>query len=209
MDLDRRLDDLWYRPIERLPDEFDFPRGESAVLLLIVSDPEPGLVLTRRAARLRTDPGFVALPGGRCEPNETAAQAARRETCEEIGICEADITVRGRFDDAWSSAGFRVVPVVATTADTLDLRAASPDEVHEARIAPLRELADPTRRRRVVKEIDGHEYVDEVIDLDDDWEVYGLTADLVLDLTTWIEGSDRRRIEARRADLEHFASHRW
>ena len=208
MDLERRLSDLWFRPVERLPDDIVFPRGESAVLLLIVPTPEgPGLVLTRRATTMRTDPGFVSLPGGRCEAGESAAQAARRETCEETGICVDDITVHGRFDDAWSSAGFRVTPVVATTSATIDLREGTA-EVAETRAVPLSELAEPARRRTVRKEIDGHTYVDEVIDLDD-WEIYGLTADLVIDLLDWTEGVDRRRVDQRRADLAHFAPSRW
>jgi 8-oxo-dGTP pyrophosphatase MutT (NUDIX family) len=208
MDLERRLADLWFRPVERLPDDIVFPRGESAVLLLIVPTPgDPGLVLTRRSPTMRTDPDFVALPGGRCELGESAAQTARRETCEEIGISPDDITVRGRFDDAWSSAGYRVTPVVATTDVEIDLRDSS-TEVAETRVVSLTDLADPSRRRTVTKEIDGHIYVDEVIDLDD-WEVHGLTADLVIDLLDWAEGADRRRVDERRADLVHFAPRRW
>lgn len=210
MDLERRLADLWFRPIDRLPDDIDFPRGESAVLLLIAPTPDgPGLVLTRRASGRHTDPDVVSLPGGRCAPGETPAQAARRETCEETGICVDHITVHGRFDDAWSSAGYRVTPVVATTSETIDLRDGDDsEEVAETRVVPLAELADPSRRRQVSKEVDGHRYVDEVIDLDD-WEVHGLTADLVIDLTTWAEGHDRRRVGERRDELEHFAPRRW
>ncbi len=208
MDLEKRLADLWFRPIERLPDDIEFPRGESAVLLLIAPTPAgPGLVLTQRASAMRTDPDFVSLPGGRCEPGESPAQAARRETCEETGICVDDITVHGRFDDAWSSAGYRVTPVVATTSETIDPRDHSA-EVAETRIVPLADLADPSRRHQVTKEVDGHVYVDEVIDVDD-WEIYGLTADLVIDLTTWANGTDRRRVDERRDDLAHFAPRRW
>ena len=71
MVLARRLDDLADRATDRL--EAAFPRGDSAVLRLIVHDPsgdgggEPGLVLTRRSADLRTDPGYVAFPGGRID----------------------------------------------------------------------------------------------------------------------------------------------
>jgi hypothetical protein len=97
--------------------------------------------------------------------------------------------------------------VVATPDVDIDLRESS-TEVAETRVVTLAELADPSRRRKVTKEIDGHIYVDEVIDLDD-WEVHGLTADLVIDLLEWAEGADRRRVDERRADLVHFAPRRW
>lgn len=45
-----------------------------------------------------SQPGEVAFPGGAIEPNETAQEAAIRETMEELGVMEAQITVFGEID---------------------------------------------------------------------------------------------------------------
>ncbi|MEZ5165519.1 MAG: hypothetical protein R2695_03150 [Acidimicrobiales bacterium] len=60
-----RLDALDTRRTAKLT--APFPKGDGAVLVLVVLGPEPGLVLTRRSRGMQTDPGHVALPGGRVE----------------------------------------------------------------------------------------------------------------------------------------------
>ncbi|KAI5844258.1 NUDIX hydrolase domain-like protein [Tricharina praecox] len=61
----------------------------AAVLVLLFSDRRGDLrvVLTVRSVHLRTFAGQVALPGGKADfLSETAAQTARREAWEEIGL---------------------------------------------------------------------------------------------------------------------------
>ncbi|KAI5798865.1 NUDIX hydrolase domain-like protein [Geopyxis carbonaria] len=61
----------------------------AAVLILLFADRRGDLnvVLTVRSAQLRTFAGQVALPGGKADYlSETAAQTARREAWEEIGL---------------------------------------------------------------------------------------------------------------------------
>ena len=176
----RRWDDL---PLDRLGLELP----PAAVLMLLWGDADaPQLLLTRRAARLRTQPGDIALPGGRCDLGE--------------------IELVGRFDESWSSAGSRVVPVVGWTDRAPELRA-SPDEVADIIVVPLADLADPANHGYRVTPAGDHEYRDSVITVGD-VVVYGFTADLVLDLTVWLSGGDRRRTDERLADLVHFAGQR-
>lgn len=191
----------------------DFPRGTSAVLVLIVDSgtTEPGLVLTRRSADLRTDPGFVAFPGGKVDDGETIEDAARRECEEEVGIPADRITIHGRLTESWNGAGFRIVPVVASVAGPIELRPQA-EEVSLAAIVPLADVVADANHRNVIKAIDGHDFVDDVIRFDHDgseWELYGPTADIARDLAAALAGETRDSITRRQADLDHFATHRW
>ena len=60
----------------------------AAVLILLFADPAGALrvVLTVRSKSLRSYSGQSALPGGKCDDEETAFVTARREASEEIGL---------------------------------------------------------------------------------------------------------------------------
>lgn len=212
MVLARRLDDLADRAADRL--EAAFPRGDSAILLLLVHDTsgdgggEPGLVLTRRSADLRTDPGYVAFPGGRIDEGESIWDTAGRECEEEVGVPRADVTFHGRLDDTWNGAGFRIVPVVASTPGPVTLRPREA-EVSAAAVVPLAAVVNDDHHQVVTKRLDGHDFLDDVIEFahrDLRWQLYGPTADIARDLTAWLRGDDRRSHARRQADLDHFAA---
>jgi mutator protein MutT len=70
------------------------------------------LLLTRRAAGLRSHAGQWALPGGRLDDGETPEQAALREMAEEVGLHLAPSAVLGRLDDYVTRSGYLITPVV-------------------------------------------------------------------------------------------------
>ena len=55
------------------------------------------VVLIRRAAHLRANPGEIAFPGGRIEPGEVPLQAALREAEEEVGLSPDGLEVLGEL----------------------------------------------------------------------------------------------------------------
>jgi 8-oxo-dGTP pyrophosphatase MutT (NUDIX family) len=198
-DVEQRLRALAERPVQRLP--LDGPAasfGRSAVLLLVAPvEGVPSLVLTRRGAGLRQDGGLIALPGGHVDEGETVEEAALREAEEELGIDPAVVRLAGRLDDAWSKFGTVVAPVVGSCEVLPELRPA-PGEVDEAIVVAVDDLRSP---RRMEREVHGHRFTDEVLDLAS-CRVIGLTADLVLSLVDWLDDRPVDRFARRVALLD-------
>jgi 8-oxo-dGTP pyrophosphatase MutT (NUDIX family) len=116
----------------------------AAVALALVAD-EWGnacFVLTRRAAGLRAHGGQWALPGGRIDPGESAADAALRELDEECGLKLDERSLLGELDDYPTRSGYNITPVVAWVSANATLTA-NPEEVSAIHRVPLSELDRP------------------------------------------------------------------
>lgn len=114
---------------------------KSAVMLLVQETAEGQfLVLEKRALTLRSQPGDISLPGGRIDGSETAAEAAVRETCEELGIREEELEVIGPMDFFISHYGAIIYPFVARTKATVFRP--NPPEVDELIRVPLEKLKE-------------------------------------------------------------------
>ena len=116
----------------------------AAVCLILTDDGEGGaaLVLTRRAEHLSAHSGQFALPGGRIDTGETAAEAALREAREEIGIELAPEAILGRLDDYPTRSGYLITPIVAWAPDDAAMRA-NPAEVAAIYRVLLADLSRP------------------------------------------------------------------
>jgi mutator protein MutT len=119
-------------------------RRPAAVAVALVADEhgEASFILTRRAARLRAHAGQWALPGGRIDEGETAADAARRELTEEVGIVLPAEAVLGVLDDYATRSRFVITPVVIWGSHTEEL-VANPYEVAAVYRVPLTVLEAP------------------------------------------------------------------
>jgi len=199
-----RLEELRHRRVDTLAVEtLPIALREAAVLLLLYEQyGEAWLALTRRGAALRTHAGDVSLPGGVCEPGETAQDAALREAAEEIGLDVRQTTVMGRLDDAWSSAGHRIVPIVAWHFGVPRCRVDG-IEVSEVIELVVPELADPTNHDRQIVPLGEIDYTDDTIRCSG-VTIVGLTADIVVDLVYWLDGRDRRRVADRMHGLRYL-----
>ncbi len=119
----------------------------AAVLAPIIPRPE-GLtvLLTLRAAHLRSHSGQVAFPGGKIDAGETPAETALREAREEIGLAPSLVEPLGWLDPYLTGTGYRVTALVALI-DPAFVPALNPAEVADAFETPFAFLMDAANHR--------------------------------------------------------------
>jgi 8-oxo-dGTP pyrophosphatase MutT (NUDIX family) len=119
----------------------DRPELKQAAVAVCVTEAAgtPSLLLTRRAARLRSHPGQWALPGGRREAGESAVQGALRELAEEVGLHLGSGAVLGVLDDYVTRSGYVMTPVICW-AGPAGAQAGTGAEVAEVHHIPLADL---------------------------------------------------------------------
>ena len=120
-------------------------RKAAAVAVVVIGAPDKdgdgGVILTKRAPRMRAHPGQWALPGGRIDADETAPLAARRELDEELGLRLEDASVLGELDDYPTRSGYRITPVVMWLDAGIGDLSPHPSEVASVHVATWEMLA--------------------------------------------------------------------
>ena len=117
---------------------------KAAVAVTLVPDHEGRgcFLLTRRSAKLARHGGQWALPGGRMDEGESAAEAALRELEEEVGLALGAEAIVGRLDDFATRSGFVITPMVVWCEEFREL-IPDPSEVARAYRVPLADLDRP------------------------------------------------------------------
>lgn len=160
-----------------------------AAVLVPLVEREQGLtvLLTQRAAHLKTHAGQISFPGGRLEAEDAdAAAAALREAQEEIGLSSSFVEVVGFLPDHLVISGFRVTPVVAFVRPDFSL-AIDATEVEEAFEMPLAHLLEPGNHLPRTRWFDGYEV--EFTDLSFESRViWGATAGMLLTFYRMLRG---------------------
>ncbi|MBW3652380.1 MAG: CoA pyrophosphatase [Actinobacteria bacterium] len=157
-------------------------RTRAAVLVaLYVDDGDLHAVFTRRRHDLRSHPGEISFPGGRCDPADASLlDTALRESEEEIGLPRDAAVILGALPPTPTVAtNYGVYPFVGLIEPgcAWTLSAWEVEEVLELRLRDLR--AARTRRRLLHR---GIPFRSDVYDISAQAVIWGATARIVGDL---------------------------
>ena len=121
------------------------PREASAAVLVALFEEagEAHVVLTRRAATMRSHRHQVSFPGGRLDPGERLEQAALREAEEEVGLDPETVELLGRLPQFEAFAGLATITPFVGALPARPLLRPNPAEVERAFSVPLAALAAP------------------------------------------------------------------
>ncbi len=131
--------------------------------------------------------GQIGLPGGSLEEGEGAAEAALRETEEELGVPPKSVDILGALSETHvPPSGYLVRPFVGWIS-TRPLFRPSAAEVAGIVEPSLEELLDPARRLSETREIGGRGWTVPFFRLAGH-DVWGATARMLAELAALLEG---------------------
>ena len=150
-------------------------REKAAVLLPVLTQPEPALVLTQRSSTLDSHAGEVAWPGGKQDPeDDSLLTTALREAWEEIALPPQSCNVVAELRPFISKFGLMVTPYVGLIEEPVEL-SANPDEIEAIFTLPLSWLKDDPRTQTDVVSRFGETHHVPVYHYDG-FRIWGLTA---------------------------------
>ncbi|KAM1108210.1 hypothetical protein ACFX2I_004908 [Malus domestica] len=161
-------------------------RAAILVCLFKGDDGELRVILTKRSSSLSSNPGDVALPGGkRDEADADDVDTALREAKEEIGLDPSLVNVVTVLDHIVNKRGMTVVPVIGLLSD---IKAFSPApnaaEVEAIFDAPLEMFLKDEKRREEEREWMGDKYLLHYFDFEADdgkeYVIWALTAGVLI-----------------------------
>jgi 8-oxo-dGTP pyrophosphatase MutT (NUDIX family) len=164
------------------PDLFPQAKKQSAVLIgLTERDGVLHVLLTKRAAHLRSHAGQIAFPGGKVdEQDDNIVTTALRETEEEIGLARQKLEVFAQLPSYKTISGFQITPIVAFF-EHYEKLTKSPDEVEEIFFVPLQHFLMTKNRITVDVEFNNRQHKVHFTPYKN-YNIWGATAAILSDL---------------------------
>jgi 8-oxo-dGTP pyrophosphatase MutT (NUDIX family) len=202
----QRLKCLSRRPAAQFPAE-NMPDGYRTAAVLVPLWPEEDgsvkVVFTQRPETLPSHKGQVSFPGGGKLPDDKTTEiTALRETREELGLDPEEITIMGRLDDAWSRQGFHIVPYVGWL-DSRPEFIPNLDEVAAILIGDLETILKPEAHCIHEFTYQGMLRKSEAFRWQDGY-IWGVTADIMLELVLWVRGEKSSRGDIRMKAMQTY-----
>ncbi|HSH32526.1 MAG TPA: CoA pyrophosphatase [Actinomycetota bacterium] len=114
----------------------------AAVMVPLITQPEPSLMFTVRAAAMSRHAGEISFPGGLQDPGETLVETVLREVNEELGLDPDAVRIVGALPSVHTFvSGILVVPFVGMLA-TMPVLTVSDGEIDELLTFPVMRLAE-------------------------------------------------------------------
>lgn len=163
----------------------------SVLVPVMVSNPDPRMVFTRRTDTLSRHAGEISFPGGLADEGEAPASAALREAQEELGLTPADVELVGALPPVHTHvSGILIVPFVGFLAK--DPRfTPNADEIAEVLEFRLADLV--ARGREKDFEHEGSTFRTYVYDLDGQ-VIWGATARILWSFIELLGAQGRRGV---------------
>lgn len=131
------------------------PRPAAVLVAVVMYPDEPAVILTERAANLRSHSGQIAFPGGKMDEGDASPlETALRESEEEIGLERRHVQALGYLDAYLTTSNFIVIPSVALISPDVAL-AINEVEVAAAFEVPLGFLMDAANHELHAREWQG------------------------------------------------------
>lgn len=122
-------------------------RPAAVLVPLVERNDGLNVLFTKRTERLKSHSGQVSFPGGKIDAADAGpAEAALRETEEEVGIARARIEVLGRLPDYHTGSGYRIAPIVGLVGADQRFRV-NQEEVEYIFEVPFAWLMDPANHQ--------------------------------------------------------------
>ena len=136
-------------------------RMPAAVLILLMEkEGRFHIILNVRTQQVEHHKGEISFPGGMHEDSDPDLRTtALRETWEEMGIRQEDVTILGELDDYGTHSGFVISPFVGVFPYPYEY---NPSEIEVAEVleAPIDHLLAPANHTTVRVDHDGSVYQD-------------------------------------------------
>lgn len=145
--IDALRDDSFLYNIRPKSTEVESTKKGAVLILLHDGASGPEVLITLRSEGLRSHSGQPSFPGGALESNESAVDAALRESFEEVGLARESVDVLAELPQLFiPPSNFHVTPILGFWREPHPLTPEQSEEVVRAEMIALDELANPANR---------------------------------------------------------------